>query len=437
MKNNLSRIFPLALLAIAFTLTNTAYAQFTENILYNFGTVTNDGRDPGMPLIADGQGNFYSTTIAGGAHNLGTVFELSPNGSGGWNETIIYSFAGGTDSASPYDNGLTFDSHGNLFGTTFYGGRSGGNTCRTLGCGAVFELSPNGSGGWTEQVLYRFSAGVGGYYPVGNLVIDANGNLFGAAYYGGAHGDGTIYELSPSSSGWTFNPIFALKYTISGVFPTALTSDTSGNLYATSYSGGSGTGGSGAVFRLSPSGSTWTVTKLFQFYGPGGATPGNILTVDASGNLYGTTTQGGKSTSSCYGGGCGLTYMLTPNASGPWTEHILHEFTGAEDGFNPSQGVVLDSTGNVYGAANLGGSNSCGGCGCGTVYELAPVSGGWKFSRLFGFTSAVGTQPNGVVVDLQGNVYGTTQGGPLAINCDFSYGCGTVFELSPPASRQK
>src|SRR5258708_2014532 len=361
MKNNLSRIFPLALLAIAFTLTNTAYAQFTENILYNFGTVTNDGRDPGMPLIADGQGNFYSTTIAGGAHNLGTVFELSPNGSGGWNETIIYSFAGGTDGASPYDSGLTFDSQGNLFGTTFYGGRSGGNTCRTLGCGAVFELSPNGSGGWTEQVLYRFSAGVGGYYPVGNLVIDANGNLFGAAYYGGAHGDGTIYELSPSSSGWTFNPIFALKYTISGVFPTALTSDTSGNLYATSYSGGSGTGGSGAVFRLSPSGSTWTVTKLFQFYGPGGATPGNILTVDASGNLYGTTTQGGKSTSSCYGGGCGLTYMLTPNASGPWTEHILHEFTGARDGFNPSQGVVLDSTGNVYGAANLGGSNSCGG----------------------------------------------------------------------------
>jgi uncharacterized repeat protein (TIGR03803 family) len=436
MQSNLSRI-SLAALVVLLTLTTlTAHAQYTESVLYNFGTITNDGRDPGMPLIADGQGNFYSTTIEGGANNLGTVFELSPNGSGGWNETIIYSFAGSPDGASPYDNGLTFDSHGNLFGTTFYGGRTGGNTCGTLGCGAVFELSPNGSGGWTEQVLYQFSAGVGGYYPVGNLVVDANGNLFGAADYGGARGRGTIYELSPSSSGWTFNVIYFLQGAVSGSFPTALTSDASGNLYSTSYSGGNGGFGSGTVFRLSPSGSTWTYTKLFQFLGPGGATPGSILTVDASGNLYGTTTQGGKSTSACYGGGCGLTYMLTPTASGPWTEHILHEFTGGEDGYNPSEGVVLDSAGNVYGTAYYGGSNSCGG-GCGTVYELSPVSGGWKFSRLFGFTSSTGTQPNGVIVDVQGHVYGTTQGGPLATNCIYSYGCGTVFEVSPPAARQK
>jgi hypothetical protein len=124
--------------------------------------------------------------------------------------------------------------------------------------------------------------------------------------------------------------------------------------------------------------------------------------------------------------------MLTPTASGPWTEHILHEFTGGEDGFNPSEGIVLDSAGNIYGAANLGGSTSCGG-GCGTVYELSPVSGGWKFSRLFGFTSSTGTQPNGVTVDAQGNVYGTTAGGPLATNCLYSYGCGTLFELSAPA----
>lgn len=427
------RILPLALAAFAFTFTTAAHAQYTENILYNFGTTTNDGKLPGGRIITDGQGNLYGTTSEGGANSLGSVFELSPNGSGGWNETILYSFAGSPDAAYPDGNGLTFDSHGNLFGTTFYGGRDGGQTCGTLGCGAVYELSPNGSGGWNEQVLYRFQAGTGGYYPVSNLAIDANGNLFGATYYGGSHGDGTVYELSPGSTGWTFNVVFTLELTVSGVFPTALTSDSLGNLYVSTYAWGSGSGGSGTIFRLSPSGSTWTFTKLFQFYGPGGATPGSILTVDASGNLYGTTTQGGKSTSSCYGGGCGLTYMLTPNASGPWTEHILHEFTGGEDGFNPSQGVVLDSAGNVYGAAAYGGSHTCQTFGCGTVYELSPVSGGWKFSRLYGFTSSIGSYPNAVTVDAQGNVYGTTQGGPIATNCNASAGCGTVFELSAPA----
>ncbi len=432
MSINLSRISTAALLGIALTFSTNALAQDTESILYNFGTIPNDGRNPTMPLIADGQGNFYGTTSQGGTNDLGTVFELSPDGNGGWNEIVLHRFTGSPDGASPYDNGLTFDSHGNLFGTTFYGGRKGGNTCGTLGCGAVYELSPDGSGGWNEQVLYQFSAGVGGYYPVGNLVVDAKGNLFGAAYYGGAKGRGTIYELSPSSSSWTFSVVYSLQDATSGVFPTALTSDASGNLYSTSYAGGGGGYGTGTVFRLSPSGSTWTFTKLYQFYGPGGATPGNILTVDASGNVYGTTTQGGRSTSACNGGGCGVTYMLTPTASGLWTEHILHEFTGGEDGFDPSEGVVVDSAGNVYGAANLGGSNTCAG-GCGTVYELSPVSGGWKFSRLYGFTSSVGVQPNGVIVDAQGSVYGTTLGGPMADNCIYSNGCGTVFEVSPPA----
>jgi uncharacterized repeat protein (TIGR03803 family) len=432
MKHCFRQIQILTLSFVVVALNASAFAQYTESILYNFGTIANDGEVPGGRMITDGQGNFYGTTSDGGANNLGSVFELSSDGSGGWNETILYSFAGTPDAAYPNGNGLTFDSHGNLYGTTIYGGRNGGLTCKTLGCGAVYELSPNVSGGWTEQVLYRFQAGTGGYYPVSNLAIDANGNLYGATFRGGSRGSGTVYKLSPVSSGWTFNVVFTLASTVSGNFPTALTSDSSGNLYVSTFSAGSSSGGSGAVFRLSPSGSTWGFTKLFQFYGPGGATPGSILTVDTSGSLYGTTTQGGKITSSCYNGGCGLTYMLTPNASGLWTEHILHEFTGGEDGYNPADGVVVDRAGNVYGAAAYGGSHTCLTFGCGTIYELSPVSGGWKFSRLYEFTPSIGVYPNAVMVDAKGNVYGTTQGGPVAANCNYGLGCGTVFKLSPP-----
>ena len=173
----------------------------------------------------------------------GTAFRLAPSTGGGWTESVLYSFAGGADGSEPF-SGLVFDSLGNLYGTTAYGGPNGSGT--------VFELSPISGGGWQETVLYAFSGGSdGGYLPAG-LTIDAAGNLYGLAGLGGSAGGGVAFELSPSGGGvWTETILYNFAYANSGAFPVGnAIFDTRGNLYGTTY--GSGTGGLGLVFELSP-----------------------------------------------------------------------------------------------------------------------------------------------------------------------------------------
>ena len=278
----------------------TPLTPWLETVLYRF-TGGGDGGNPVLGnLIFDQAGNMYGTTNYGGASGNGAVYKLSRSG-GGWTESVIYSFAGGNDGAFPFA-GLLFDSAGNLYGTTVNGGGTG---C-TNGCGTIYELSPSGSG-WTENVLYRFQGGNDGFYADGGLIFDQAGNLYGGTYNGGSGGGGTVYELSPSGGGWTLNVLYSFVGTRWGLAD-RLTFDAAGNLYGTTQYGGAN--GDGNVFKLTNSGGNWSYTDLHDFtYGIDGGVPVDTPVFDASGNLYGTAFGGG--TNACGEGfGCGVIWKI-------------------------------------------------------------------------------------------------------------------------------
>ena len=180
----------LAIFAVSLLLTSSwAATDWNEKVLHNFGSGA-DGNYPPAGLIRDAAGNLYGTTLYGGAHNYGTVFELSASAGGGWTETVLHSFNNdGTDGWYP-QAGLIFDAAGNLYGTTARGGAY-------TYYGTVFELSPNGSGGWTETVLHSFGNGADGVFPFAGLTFDAAGDLYGTTYLGGTYDEGTVFELTP------------------------------------------------------------------------------------------------------------------------------------------------------------------------------------------------------------------------------------------------
>jgi uncharacterized repeat protein (TIGR03803 family) len=306
----------------AFELSPKAGGGWTEKVLHSFGH-GQDGSVPDAGLIFDAAGNLYGTTSGGGtgtncgAAACGIVFELSPKATGGWFEKVLHSFNGnaveGTfgDGADPVA-GLTFDAAGNLYGTTYVGGfvycleYVGGPYG---GCGTVFELSPAGDGTWTEKVIDYFTPGDGlGQNPEAGVIFDASGNLYGTALYGGIIGYGTVYELTPGSSG------------------------------------------------------NWTGTVLhnFDYNGTDGANPGAGLILDRAGNLYGTTWFGGTDTN-------GIAFELMPQGGGSWTEMVLHNFnSNANDGQIPRSSLTFDATGNLYGTTAIGGGDDAG-----TVFEIA------------------------------------------------------------------
>ncbi len=324
-----------------------------------------------------------STACASDSDPCGTVFELSPS-SGGWTETILHTFQGGSDGSAP-SSGLIFDHAGNLYGTASGGGGTG---CGGAGCGTVFELSPNGSGGWTETILYSFLGSPDGDGPQG-LIFDSSGNLYGATAYGGQYGCGpddenycgTVFELGPNGSGgWKETIIYSFPSGGSdGDFPNGgLIFDQSGNLYGTTEGGGLGSCtsrlGCGTAFELSPNGSgDWTETLLYSFGtdNSDGWEPEAGLIFDQSGNLYGTTGEGGSE--NCNYAGCGTVFELSPSGSGGWTETTLYGFKGDSDGAFPNGGLIFDRSGNLYGTTADGGDTACNsGFGCGTAFELSP-----------------------------------------------------------------
>jgi uncharacterized repeat protein (TIGR03803 family) len=377
-----------------------AQAQ-TETVLYNF-TGFSDGGTPNSRLTSDGAGNFYGTTYSGGL-GYGTVFQLSPNGSGGWNETVLHTFTGGADGALPTYSYVIFDNLGNLYGTAFQGG--GG--CAPFGCGVVFELSHGGTS-WTENVLYSFADYPDGANPVNGLIMDIAGHLYGTTNSGGS-GNGTVFELSPSDGGWTAQAIAAVGSAYAG-----LTMDAAGNIFGASTSS--------TVFELSPTGpGGWTSTVIHTFTGApaDGYQPQGSLVLDNAGNLYGSTLTGGATKK-------GTIYELSPGESGAWTEKILYSFKGGKkDGSDPWAGIVFDAAGNIYGTTQTGGAY-----GDGTVFELvAPVgTGSYKEKLLWSFNGTDGQVPFGSLVpDSAGNLYGTTYGGG-------STGYGVVFEATVPAT---
>jgi uncharacterized repeat protein (TIGR03803 family) len=252
---------------------------WTDTILHRFGGGT-DGAQPLNGVTFDDAGNFYGTANLGGAYGNGAVFEGTRSGNT-WMESVLYSFVGGTDAVNPVA-GLLVDKAGpKLYGTTSFGGANG--------IGAIYELARSGSG-WTETVLYSFTGGSDGSAPVGGLVADAAGNLYGGTFFGGDNGGGVVYELSPSGGGWTFNTI----YSFTGYYGpyNTLTFDAHGNLYGTTEGGGAY--GSGSVFKLTPGSGGWTMTDLHDFAGgsDGGLLYGGVA-VDAQGNVFGVTPIGG------------------------------------------------------------------------------------------------------------------------------------------------
>jgi uncharacterized repeat protein (TIGR03803 family) len=313
--------------------------------LYFFSSELN-GRDPKAGVTRDSAGNIYGTTNSGGAKAAGEVYKLNPAG----NQTVLYSFAGHADGGNPIA-GVTLDSADNLYGTAYEAGIQG--CFEYIGCGVVYKVDPSGH----ETVLYSFTGGADGGNPVGGVILDPAGNLYGTTTDGGTpfgqNGNGVVFKLSPSGQ---LTVLYTFTGGADGSTPNAgVIRDSAGNLYGTTYQGGAGYG---VVFKLNPSGQE---TVLYTFTGgPDGGNPIAGVVLDSAGNLYGTTAAGGTSTE---GFGRGVVFMLNPSGQ----EKVLHTFMGPPDGSTPYGGVVLDSAGNVYGTTDKGGMQKTG-----VIFKLTP-----------------------------------------------------------------
>jgi uncharacterized repeat protein (TIGR03803 family) len=342
------------------------HGSWVLNTLFTF-----DGRDGGSPLgrvVFGPRGALFGTTHVGGTDNNGVVYKvtapMSVCGSFGcpWSQTVLYNFAGSPDGSAPGYVDPVFDQAGNLYGTS--GGGANGD-------GTVFELTFS-DGQWSETILHNFN-GADGSGPASGVILDSAGNVYGTTDSGGPFNNGTVYELSPSGSGWQLTTLYAFPDRANGAGPVGpLILDHAGNLYGTTTAGGPNEGGT--VFELSPSGNGWSFSLLHAFTcsrecGFGG--PEGNLAMDAAGNLYGVTHNDGGSDPGAIPD-LGSVWKLTRSGDG-WTYTDLYDFTGGSDGYFPIGGPSLDSSGNIYGTTVFGGAQSpnCD-IGCGVVWEITP-----------------------------------------------------------------
>ena len=357
-------------------------------------------------------------------------------------ETALYAFLGGSADGMVPEAGLVFDSHGNAYGTTFYGG---GGTCLS-GCGIVFELTPTDAGEWTETIIHHFNPNIGDSgRVVSRLTFDTQGNLYGVGSADGSY----IFKLSPPKNGGEWKETIIHQFGSACLSESAaggcnalgyLLFDSAGNLYGTTTAGG-GPKGCGTVYKLAPqSNGSWKESVLHVFQqgvshcagkSTDGQYPADGLIMDNSGNLYGTTFYGGADDT-------GTVFKLAPTTSGPWKETILYTFLIIKDpdaGGNPYAGVVMDSAGNLYGTAMSGGNDQG---ASGLVFELSPTTEGeWKEAVIHNFPTpryVDGEEPyTGVLLESAGNLYGATYvgGGEQEADCPDFDGCGTVYKLTP------
>jgi uncharacterized repeat protein (TIGR03803 family) len=382
-----------------FALAISVHATDNLNIVYSFSSHSG-ASNPFGNLTMNSSGNFYGE---GG----GGVFELTPNGSGGYEFTLI------AESAAGYGS-LALDSAGNLYDAT-----ENGN---------IDEFSSNGAGGWTATTLYSFGD-TGVSSP---LIVDTAGNLYGASGFGGVNSMGFIFELTPGSGGWILTDLHDFSGSDgaegfgAGLLVGGLAMDASGNIYGTTIAGGSstncGSSGCGVVFKLTKTGSAWNETVLHNFQGTDGANPDVPLLIDSAGNLYGTTVDGGTD-------GFGVVFE-TSKASGRWRTGVLHNFASGTDGAYPNSALVMDSSGNLYGSTfSGGGSDECiveSDNGCGMTFALLHQDNKWKESVLVDFTGFDGAFPTGLTIGSPGHLFGGAEGGGR-------YGGGIIFELLVPS----
>jgi uncharacterized repeat protein (TIGR03803 family) len=348
------------------------------------GDVTRD------TLTLDASGNLYGTTASGGVHNDGTVFEIAT----GTNTITALASFDGADGSMPF-GGVALDGQGNLFGTTEDGGTVANPP---VGFGTIYEIA-HGSNAITDLAEFGNGDynGANGAFPVSTLVPDGEGNFYGTA--------GGVFELSPQP--WNTTVLASFSTTgSSGFGPTGgLVMDDQGNLYGTTGDGGAyypspfyPYGDYGAVYEIA-SGSN-TITTIASFDGTDGQNPAGGLVLDSQGNLYGTTQYGGAN-------GAGTIFEIV-KGSDFITDLASFDGDGVTTGAVPEGGLVLDSEGNLYGTTPSGGA----GGGYGTVFELAKGSN--TITTLASFNGADGTLPyDTLVLDSQGDIYGTTYSGGL------------------------
>jgi uncharacterized repeat protein (TIGR03803 family) len=392
--------------------TTSASAQ-TETILHTFALQNGDGASPNSPLAADSSGSLYGVTYSGGANGVngkGVAYKLTKSSGGTWHETILHSFSGGTDGGTPGGHLVIDGAAKSIYGTAAIGG--------TNNNGIVYSLSPGNP--WTLTAIYNFRGSEGSNPSTG--VTLHGGNLYGTAN-GGTNGVGSVYRLHPPSvtgGQWHEQTLYEFTFGADGGYPFSTPIfDAAGNLYGSAFNSLSG---AGTVYELSPptgGSGTWTFNTLYTFSGGAdGGSPGGLV-MDNAGALYGTTQAGGANN-------WGTVFKLTPpsGGTGAWNESVLYSFTDGADGAIPWGGVIFDSAGNLYGTASGGGLS----CGCGTVFEVSPGSGGtWTESGLYAFAGGVsdGYSPLVAPLLLNGIFYGTTQDG----GGTGKY--GIVYEITP------
>jgi uncharacterized repeat protein (TIGR03803 family) len=417
---------PLSVLAGACNCYPASAGAEVQGAAYFHGA-PNDGAFPWTQLIRDAHGNLYGTTEEGGNGKgvcvsffggCGTSFKLDGNGKRIWQHSF-----NSTKGTGPMA-GLLRDKAGNLYGTTTLGGDT---NCFQYGCGTVFRLDKTGK----ETVLHKFHGTPDGQFPEALLVKDDAGNLYGTAYMGGKYGFGEVFRLDKTGKETILHSFAGpLGGGGDGAYPyPGVILDATGNLFGVTGAGGAS--GGGTVYKVDVSGGE---TLLHSFAGADGDGPNSVLAVDLAGNLYGTTQAGGNS--GCTGGsGCGVVFKLLRHGE-TWTETVLYVFcslSNCADGQRPDMGpLVMDSSGNLYGTTIFGGTSSnCSGEGCGVVFKLGPNG---KETVLHSFTGGAdgGIPTIGVIIDKSGNLYGATAGGG-DLNCAIGgdQGCGVVFRLTP------
>lgn len=396
------------LLPFTILLACAAQAQ-TFSVIHSF-TGGEDGYQPFAGVYIDGGGNLYGTTTE--YSGPGTVYKMTFK-NGAWTLNTLFTFYSGNGLPGFIPQARVVPGPGGaLYGTTSVGGNG---PCWEFGCGTVYSLRPsrNACGSfncpWTGTLVYSFSGDDGNQPNFVDPVFDAAGNMYGTTIEGGVYSLGNVWQLTRSNGQWTETSIHDFDITDGAVPFSGVTLDAQGNVYGTSSTGGPSPNGVGTVFELTHSGSGWTLNTLHTFTGPDGSGIAAGVIFDAQGNLYGATLNGGAS-------GGGTVFELSPSGGG-WNISVLYSFSG-QDG--PIVSLTMDASGNLYGTTYADGA-----FGYGSVFKLTRSGGSWTYTDLHDFTNgADGANPiSNVAINASGKLYGTTTAGGTSNN-------GVVWEIT-------